>query len=157
MRPTKNEYYMQIANVVKTRSHDIQTQAGGVLVKKDTGAIVATGYNGFIHGAADDKLPNTRPDKYPYMMHAEENIIAHCARHGISMEGCKIYLNFSPCVDCARLLWQCGVDIVIIESATATPSFKKYFEEIQQMKDLEVIINSTSEHYIELTLKPRTS
>jgi len=154
-RISKSQYYMSLVNVVKLRSHDAETQAGAVLIKKDTGAVIATGFNGFVRGANDAALPNTRPEKYKHIIHAEENLIAHCARHGISMSGCEIYINFAPCEHCARLLWQCGIDTIIIESTDATPSFKKYFEAMTTMKDIAVKMTTTPEHHTVLKLKSK--
>ena len=66
---------MGIAEAVSLGSHDIETKVGGILVKKDAATIVATGYNGFVRGAPDNELPATRPEKYAYMVHCEENLI----------------------------------------------------------------------------------
>jgi len=43
------------------------------------------------------------------MVHAEQNLICNCARHGISMNNCVIVCTMSPCVQCMRFLWQCGI------------------------------------------------
>lgn len=133
-KPTKNETYMTIADTVAQRSHDSETQVGAVLIKNDSGAIIATGHNGFVRGAPDDDLPSTRPDKYPYMIHAEENVIAHCARYGISMDDCKLICTLSPCVKCMRLLWQSGVTHII-----AREMYKDFEEQIRGMQDISVI------------------
>lgn len=135
-RPNKFKYYMDIAKQVATRSHDDETKVGMILVKRDSGAIIATGYNGFVRGANDAVLPTKRPDKYPYMLHAEDNIICHCAKHGISTQDCFAVCPISPCAACARRLWQCGIDEVIIEA------FHPTFNDVKLMKDLEVTITN---------------
>lgn len=104
---------MALAKCTAESSHDEQTQVGAVLVKKSSGAIVAVSYNGFVRGAPDDKLPKHRPEKYQYMMHAEMNLILNCARHGIAMEDCMVVCTHTPCEQCARLMWQSGIDLVI--------------------------------------------
>lgn len=152
-RPSKVKYYMDVAKQVAMRSHDEETQVGMLLIKEDTGAIVATGYNGFVRGADDTTLPTKRPDKYPYMLHAEDNIICHCARHGISMEGCFVVCPISPCVACARRLWQCGISKVVIEK------FHPTFEEVKLMKDLKVLVDTFESEgcqYYRLVFSPRT-
>lgn len=140
-RPSKLSNYMEIAEVVSQRSHDAETQVGAVLINNDSGAIIATGYNGFVRGADDSTLPNTRPEKYPYMMHAEQNIIAHCARHGISMENCMLVSTLSPCINCMRLLYQCGITSVI------TKEMYKDFEKISFMKDINIKVNIAEDFY----------
>jgi len=133
-KPTKSETDMTVAETVSERSHDSETKVGAVLVKNDSGAIVATGYNGFVRGAPDDELPTTRPEKYPYMIHAEENIISQCARYGVSMDDCKLISTMSPCVKCMRLLWQSGVTHIITKEL-----YSDFETQILKMKDINVI------------------
>ena len=82
MRPSKIQNFMDIAETISMRSHDAETKVGAVLINNQSSAILATGYNGFVVGAEDDKLPNTRPEKYEYMLHAEQNLITNCSKHG---------------------------------------------------------------------------
>tara|TARA_Y100000004_G_scaffold127763_1_gene143841 strand:- start:2678 stop:3202 length:525 start_codon:yes stop_codon:yes gene_type:complete len=89
------------------RSHDSETQCGCVLVKNKT--CIATGYNGFIRDIDDSSLPDKRPEKYPYMIHAEANAIYNCAREGKSTLGATAYITAAPCTSCLQMLWQCGV------------------------------------------------
>lgn len=144
MRPSKLQTYMEVAETVAKRSHDAETQVGAVLVKNNTGAIIATGYNGFVRGTGDKELPNTRPEKYNYIVHAEQNLISNCARHGISMDDCTLICTLSPCCSCMRILFQCGITRVIVKQQY------KDFENILQMKDVDVDVGRTPEGYIEL-------
>ena len=92
-------------------SHDIQTKCGCVLVKDKTP--LSTGYNGFIRDVRDDSLPATRPEKYPYMIHAEANAVYNCTRLGKSTLGSSAYITAIPCGDCLQLLYQCGIKEII--------------------------------------------
>ena len=47
------------------------------------------------------------------VIHAERNIIAYCAKHGISTNGCTMYITLSPCQGCAVLMAQAGITKVI--------------------------------------------
>ncbi len=123
---------MDIAAVIAERSHDIETKVGAVLINNESGAIVATGYNGFVRGVDDSLLPNTRPDKYEYILHAEQNLIANSARHGISMENCSLVCTLSPCKHCMRMLVNCGITKVI------TKELYRDFNEILAMRDINV-------------------
>lgn len=132
MRPSKIVNYMEIASVIAKRSHDAETQVGAVLVNNASGAIMSTGYNGFVRGADDTNLPCTRPEKYEYILHAEDNLIANAARHGISTENCTLVCTMSPCKHCMRMLVNCGITRVI------TKELYKDFNEILQMRDISV-------------------
>lgn len=147
MRPTKNQNYMDMAEVIAERSHDAETKVGAVLINNTSGAIVATGYNGFVRGANDSILPTTRPDKYEYILHAEQNLIANSARHGISMDNCSLVCTLSPCKLCMRMLLNCGITKVI------TKDLYKDFNEITQMQDIQVEVVKADDGFYHLTYK----
>jgi dCMP deaminase len=147
-RISKLNQLMMHAEVASLRSHDTETKVGCVLVDdKDT--ITGTGYNGFVRGAQDHNLPNTRPNKYNYMVHSEINLIASCAREGKKMDKHYVVCTHSPCVTCMRALYQCGVNKVIVK--------QKYrdFEDLKNMLDLHISEKVTEEGYIELTYTPK--
>lgn len=150
MRQSKIQNYMEIAEVVSKRSHDSETKVGAVLVNNESGAIIATGYNGFVRNAPDSVLPTTRPDKYEYIIHAEQNLIANCARHGISMDNCTLVCTLSPCKLCMRILYNCGITKVIVRD------LYKDFQDIRDMKDIDITIDRR-EHEPLIALKYQTA
>ena len=136
---------MSLAEAVSQRSHDEETKVGAVLIKNDTGMVVATGHNGFARGAPDHLLPRTRPEKYEYMIHAEDNLIAHCAKSGISVDNCSLVITLSPCQICLRLMWQAGITQVICRDL--------YRDHKIDMKDIKIEQEETEEGYHVLTYK----
>ncbi len=50
------------------------------------------------------------------VIHAEKNIIAYCAKHGIPTNKCTLYITLSPCQSCAVLLVQAGITKVIYKT-----------------------------------------
>ena len=144
-RPSKHRYWMSLAEAASMRSHDDETKVGGVLIKNDTGMLVATGHNGFARGAPDGILPTTRPEKYEYMIHAEENLISHCAKSGIPIDNCTLVITLSPCQKCLRLMWQAGITQVICRDL--------YRDHKIDMKDLKIEQEQTEEGYYKLTYK----
>lgn len=103
-----DEYFGLIAIVVSLRSGDAETAIGAVIVD-DKNRIISTGYNGSPIGTS---LPNTRPQKYPYMVHAETNAILFSHR---ALDNCKLYVtSMLPCDACARNICQVGINEVII-------------------------------------------
>lgn len=145
MRPSKIKNYMDMASVVAQRSHDAETKVGAILVNNSSGAIVATGYNGFVRGANDTALPAHRPLKYEFILHAEDNLIANCARHGISMENCMLVCTLSPCKHCMRMMINCGITKVVVKD------LYKDFEDILRMPDVKVTVEQKDDgfYYIE--------
>jgi len=145
VRPTKYKYWMGIAEAASERSHDDETKVGAILVKNDTGMVVASGHNGFVRGAPDKDLPNTRPEKYEYMVHAEENLLAHTSRNGINIDNCTLVITLSPCQKCLRLMWQAGVTRVICRDL--------YRDHCIDMADIDIEQETTPEGYYELRYK----
>lgn len=139
------------ALAVSEDSHDSETKVGAILIHRQTGAVLSSGFNGFIRGANDKKLPNKRPEKYPYMQHAEANLLWNCARHGISTDNCILYCTLSPCINCVRGIWQSGINEVYFKD--------KYrdFDANANMLDMKLLLRkpfSTSKYY-HLRLEPR--
>ncbi len=151
MRPSKLQNYMEIAETVAKRSHDAQTKVGALLINNNSGAILATGFNGFVKGAPDNILPNTRPDKYEYILHAEMNLLTNCARHGISMNDCFLVCTMSPCKLCMRLMINSGVNLVIAKNLYTD------FGDILKMKDVNVTYAETSDGFYEIHYAAATS
>lgn len=105
--------FMSIAYVVSKCSHDSNTQHGSVIVDEKN-HIVSTGFNGFLSGSFDDKLPNNRINgkKYDHMIHSERNALDQSTRADLS--GCRIYITGVPCNTCFRAIISRGIREVII-------------------------------------------
>jgi len=128
VRPSWDEYFLNIAEVVATRSHDIETQVGVVIVDKNN-RILATGYNGFPPGCNDSKLPNTRPEKYKYMVHAEINAIASSRQ---DLRNSSLYVTISPCSNCIKAIVTAGIKKVVYKNKYENDDYlfvKNFLEE----------------------------
>lgn len=109
MRPDSwISYYIGLAHIASQKSHDIQTQHGCVITDQKH-RVLSLGYNGFPRGIDDTVLPNTRPDKYPWMIHAERNALANCV---VRPDNGIAYVTGQCCNDCIMALWQEGVTTV---------------------------------------------
>lgn len=113
IRPSWDQYFINIAETVSTRSHDGETQVGVVIVDENK-RILATGYNGFPPGLDDSHLPNLRPDKYSFMVHAEMNAIASSRT---DLRGSSLYCTYSPCRDCTKAIITAGIRNVVFKTA----------------------------------------
>jgi dCMP deaminase len=113
--PGKDEYFLNLVNIVKTRSKDLSQKVGCVIVSHND-SVLSMGYNGFPRGVDDEvEKRYERPLKYSWTEHAERNAIYNAARNGVALEGATIYLKVWPCVDCARGIIQAGIDRVIMD------------------------------------------
>lgn len=97
--------FSELEELAEIRSDDAEKKVGASIyswVTKDYSA-----FNTFINGAKG--LPNTRPDKYQYIIHAEANLVNWAAKNGFSLEGRVVVCTLSPCQNCIRTLFQAGV------------------------------------------------
>lgn len=100
-------YLYGFAKHAALKSKD-STKVGAVLVGKDN-TVLLTAYNGNPIKVHDTEKRRGRPEKYLYVSHAEQNLIAFAARKGISTEGCDIYCTHYPCSNCAKSIIQAGI------------------------------------------------
>lgn len=105
-RPTLNETYMKMAQVLSERS-SCERKKVGCLVVKDR-SIIAEGYNGTPSGWDNDCEDENGKTK-DCVSHAEANAISKLARSNNSAEGATVYCTLSPCYDCAKQLADCGI------------------------------------------------
>jgi len=120
-RPSWDEYFMELAEVVAKRSTCLRRNIGAVVVKDKR--VLATGYNGAPTGLAHcsevgclrEKLgiPSGERVEMCRGLHAEQNALVQAARYGISLEGAVIYCTNQPCVTCAKMLINAGIVKVI--------------------------------------------
>jgi dCMP deaminase len=102
-RPSWDQYFLNIAEVVSTRSIDPSTKHGCVLVKDKH--IIGTGYNGPPRGMKDSCVPSTRPEKYDWYHHAERNSLDN---RTLVERGFTAYITGEPCFSCLTSLYNCG-------------------------------------------------
>lgn len=130
-RPEWDDYFMAMAMLAATRSPDAQWKAGTVIVNGDR-HIIATGYNGFVPGLNDDKIPNIRPDKYNWVIHSEVAAILHATQ---SLKDCTLYTNGQPCLECFKKCVHVGIKEFVITKGKAHMC-KEYTQEQAIMDEI---------------------
>lgn len=120
-RPSWDEYFMDIARLVSSRSTCLRRQVGAVMVKSKH--ILATGYNGTPSGITHCaetgclreqlKVPSGERHELCRGLHAEQNAIIQAARHGIDLFGATLYCTHSPCIICSKMLINAGIEQIV--------------------------------------------
>ena len=125
-RPSEHEVCMDYARNAARRATCSRLQVGAVLIVE--GHPLSSGYNG-----VPSKLPHCdhicdccdgplEPDYHEpgcaagpcrLSVHAEANAIAFAARRGFSTQGAHMYVTHMPCLDCAKLIINAGITLVI--------------------------------------------
>lgn len=121
MRPSWDEYFMDIVELIKTRSTCLRRQVGALIVKDKR--ILATGYNGAPTGCSHcleigcmrEKLniPSGQRHELCRAIHAEQNAIVQAANSGTSVKGGTLYVTHQPCVLCAKMAINAGITRII--------------------------------------------
>ena len=121
---TFDEYFIKICDLIKLKSKDKSTKIGAIIVGEDN-QIISSGYNSFPRGINDD-IPERqeRPEKYYWFSHAETNAILNAARIGVSVKNCKMYTHGMPCMNCARMIVQSGINEIIISKKWCEDNYK---------------------------------
>ena len=109
--------YMKTAKLFAEHSYAKRKKVGAVIVKDDR--IISIGYNGMPTGWTNvceywnetAQLESEWKTK-PEVLHAESNAIAKLARSSESGNGASLFVTCSPCLECAKLIYQSGIQEV---------------------------------------------
>ena len=119
MRQSWDEYFMDLAFMVSTRSTCLRRHVGAVAVNADH-RIIGTGYNG-----APSGYPHCTPETCvrtamhipsgaaPHLcvaIHAEANIVLQL---GEKLNGCTLYCTTQPCSGCLKSLMGCHIRRIV--------------------------------------------
>lgn len=102
--------YLRMASIWAENSYCRRRRVGAILVKDQM--IISDGFNGTPAGfenVCEDETGATKP----YVLHAEANAITKVARSNNSSDGSTLYVTASPCVECAKLIIQAGIERVV--------------------------------------------
>lgn len=124
IRPSWDEYFIEIANTVAKRATCNRGRSGCVIVRDKQ--VLVSGYVGSPMGMPhcddvghlfkkvvheDDKIT----EHCMRTVHAEQNAICQAAKLGISLLGSTLYCRMTPCRTCAMLIINCGIKKVVCE------------------------------------------
>lgn len=139
MKPKLIEAYMKTAQTFAGLSTARRLHVGAIIVKDDR--IISIGYNGMPSGwdnncedeiYCDDDTGEYRRQLYPKdanqwisynlktkpeVLHAETNAIAKLARSTESGNGATLFVTHAPCLDCAKLVYQSGINSVFYRNS----------------------------------------
>ena len=136
-RPSWDEYFIKIAELVSTRSTCLRRKVGAVIVKNKR--ILATGYNGAPSGLAHCdkigcireklKIPSGERHELCRGLHGEQNAIIQAAYYGFSIKDGIFYVTCHPCSVCAKMIINAGIKEVVIKEGYPDKMAQKLFRE----------------------------
>lgn len=124
MKPKLLDAYMKTAETFAECSTAKRLHVGAIVVKDDR--IISIGYNGMPSGwdnnceyqvteyrdVTKSWLPTGETKTKPEVLHAETNAIAKLAKSNESGLGATMFITHAPCLDCAKLVYQSGINTV---------------------------------------------
>jgi len=159
MRPSKDEYYLDIAKAVSQRSTCFRLEGGAVIIKNDQ--IVSTGYLGAPRGTKDslergfclrDKLKIPHGQRYELCrsVHAEQNAIINAARVGVSLLNGDMYIYASdpkdgkkidsfPCFICKKMIINAGLNRVICSTKEGGMEIFKIKDWVRDWEERDIL------------------
>lgn len=139
-RQSWNQYFMKLAKLAAERSTCDRANVGAVLVNKEN-RVVATGYNGSVGRKTphcNDVGHAMRDDHCIATLHAELNCISYCAKEGIPVKDCVIYVTHFPCLNCTKAIIQSGITKVYYEVGYRMDDFALYLLDINGIEYVQV-------------------
>ncbi len=128
-RPSWDEYFMGIAELVGKRSTCLRRQVGSVAVMNRR--ILTTGYNGALPGLEHcgktgcirekNNIPSGERHELCRGVHAEQNCVIQAAIHGIKLGGATMYVTTWPCAVCAKMIIAAGFKKLIYDNPPTNP------------------------------------
>ena len=122
-RPSWDKYFLEMAQFVSRRSTCLRRQVGAVLVRDKK--ILTTGYNGAPSGLEHClsigclrerlRIPSGQRHELCRGLHAEQNALIQASLHGISVKGGTLYITNLPCIICAKMLINAGIQDIVID------------------------------------------
>jgi len=122
VRPSWDEYFMKIADMIGSRGSCDRGRAGCVITRDRR--IIATGYVGSpvglphcdeagheMHTVTNDDGTTSR--HCIRTTHAEQNAICEAARIGISIDNGTLYCKMTPCYACAKMIINAGIKRIV--------------------------------------------
>jgi dCMP deaminase len=124
VRPTWDEYFMEIVHAVATRATCDRGRGGCVIAKNKQ--ILVTGYVGSPKGLphCDDvghqMKTVTHEDGHTSQhcmrtIHMEQNALCQASKLGVPIDGATLYIKYTPCATCAKMLINAGIVRVVCE------------------------------------------
>ena len=147
-RPDWDQYFMDIARVVATRSNCMKRKVAAIIVRDKR--VISTGYNGSPRGTRNCNeggcprcnnmaASGTGLDEC-LCSHGEENAIVQASYHGVSLKDAIIYTTFAPCLMCAKMIINSGIREVVfnLEYPLNDSSFRLFKEAGISARQLKV-------------------
>lgn len=126
-RPTKESWYLDIAEVVSSRTNCIRRAVGAIITDGEQEVIA---YNGTPSGTSNcfeggclrcsGDAPSGSGYEYCLCLHAEDNAIFKAAKAGINFKEATLYVTIAPCPQCMKKIVHSGIK-EIIHSGTSVP------------------------------------
>ncbi len=158
VRPSKDEYYLNIAREVSKRGTCLRIKPGSIIVKDDQ--IIATGYAGAPRKTKDClergfclrdqlKIPHGQRYELCRSCHSEMNSIINAARAGVSLLGGDIFIyaenakgemiDAFPCFICKKMIINAGLSRVVCSTKEAGIKIFQVSDWVKEWQEKDIL------------------
>lgn len=124
IRPTWDEYFMEVMDAISKRATCNRGRSGCVIARDNQ--LLVTGYVGSPVGLPHCDEVGHQMKKVIHedgsvtehcvrTVHAEQNAICQAAKNGVALDNATLYCRMTPCRVCAMLIINCGIKRVVCE------------------------------------------
>ena len=153
--------FLSVADTIAERSHCVSKHVAAIIVKD--GRIISTGINGtpsstsncdiiFVEESFDKEQHHEFSKNYE--IHAEINSILSAAKNGIAIAGSELYVNYSPCRDCAKAIAGSGISKVIFRKVYENDPLGLFILSSCGIKTVQICEDSLEALYCKNTILP---
>jgi len=152
-RPAWDDYFMNIAQQVASRSTCTRRHIGALVVRDKR--ILATGYNNVpsglehctVKGCLRDELgiPSGERHELCRGIHAEQNAVVQAAKYGTAIDGASMYTTTQPCILCGKIMINAGIKEIVFAGQYPDELSRTMLEEAGvTLRQVELPLKNTS-------------
>ena len=103
------EYFIKELHLIASMSRDLDTKVGAIIIDTEEKVVISKGYNDLPRGVFHHVTRNSRPLKYKYTVHAEQNALYNALYSGVKVKGMTMLCTLFSCTTCCGGVIQSGV------------------------------------------------
>lgn len=109
LTPRWKDFFIQQLHITASMSKDVNTKVGSLIIDTKNKVVVSSGFNDLPRGVKHTLERNSRPLKYAYTVHSEQNSIYTALKLNRSVDGLTMIATLGCCTSCAAGIVQVGI------------------------------------------------
>ena len=103
------DYFINILHTTANMSKDENTKVGSLIIDTEKKVVVSSGWNDLPVGIKHTPERNSRPMKYIYTIHSEQNCLINALKLGVNVNNLTMITTLGCCPTCCCSIVNSGV------------------------------------------------